>query len=191
VPDGTRRDHPPLVVRLHAGDEEHAPVRQLGQQREAHAALVEHRDAARRQKLPAPEFGVRGMRRVDRGEHRQVAAVVEADVQLHRRLAVGEMGPGKQRQRQLDQRGVEGQQLGLEAEAMARGRRLHRRRQLVEQRLEQGMGLARVEPGQRRAGHRRAAQMIQARPLRRQHRFPRVRLRRPEGRHCRAGSGVR
>lgn len=81
-------------------------------------------------------------------ERRQQAVMIQANVQFDGALHGAEPGPGKNAEAQANRRGVEGVELVLESEAMARRAALAACQQLGEQPCVQGTGLLLVDPGQ-------------------------------------------
>ena len=137
-----------MHVPASARDEEDAGVAQILTPAIVAVALVEDQDGALREGELAGAHHVVDAALGHHGEGRQQAVVIKPEMQLHRRLAERVMRPGKQAQRQVDERTVEGVELVLEAEAVARRLALAARVELGEQRLIERVGLGLVDPGQ-------------------------------------------
>ena len=80
-------------------------------------------------------------------EFGQIAIAIQPHMQLDGPLGLAECGPWKNRETQIDNRGIEEIQLAVEPEAVP-GRELTALlEQLVEDRLVQGSGLLFIDPG--------------------------------------------
>ena len=80
-------------------------------------------------------------------EFGQIAIAIQPHMQLDGPLGLAECGPWKNREAQIDNRGIEEIQLAVELEAVP-GRELAALlEQLVEDRLVQGSGLLFIDPG--------------------------------------------
>src|SRR5687767_10454142 len=86
-------------------------------------------------------------------------------MQLHRSFAKRVVRPGKDLERQIDERAVEGIQFILEAKAVPWRLCQAASVQMPEQRLVKRSGLLFVDPPQRCTRHRAHAEMIQTRSL--------------------------
>ena len=102
------------------------------------------------------------------GERRQVAAVVQAEVQLHRALRAPELRPREQRQALVDGRRVERVERVAEPDAVARRGRAAARQQTPEQLLVEPVRLLPVHPRQRRPRYRTDAEVVELAALSRQ-----------------------
>ena len=94
-------------------------------------------------------------------ETRQVAGLVQPDVQLDRSLRAAERRPREDRQAQVDGRSINRIQLVSEAETVARRPLLTTTQQAAEQRFVEGVGLLGVDPRERRAADRPHAEVIE------------------------------
>src|SRR5690606_9165344 len=94
-------------------------------------------------------------------KHWQMATVVEAHVDFHGALRALVPGPRKQRQSQLDQRGIERDELGLEAQPVSgrRGRTSFEER--AEERLVDICRLLPVDASKTGPGDRAAAEVVE------------------------------
>jgi hypothetical protein len=97
---------------------------------------------------------------IDKG--RQVAISIQPDVKLSRPFGLLVLGPREQRERQLDQRGIQQVDLPVKLEGLvARRHRLTAGQQALEQLLIEGMWLLLIAAGQRCSAERFESQVIE------------------------------
>ena len=155
-------DHLGLSIVLHAGDEEHASPRPFGEQPVIVVAQVINHNGAEREGYSPGGLDVGDTAISNQTEARQVAVVVEHQVQLDRTLGAAEPRPIVHGQAQVNDVRVEADQLVLDAELLfAHGFGCHDVEQAVEDLLEQLSGAMSIDVGQRRAGRGFDAQMGQ------------------------------
>ena len=149
----------------HEGD---ATGLQLVKPREIEIGAVGDDHAAGLERPRAGHGHVAGLAIGDADETRQVAGLVQPDVQLDRGLRAAERRPRENRQTQVDGRRIDRIQLVPEAETVARRPLLATTQQTAEQRFVERVGLLGVDPRERRAADRPNAQVIELGGLRAQ-----------------------
>lgn len=160
-PDRTSLEHLVDGVGLEPGDKEQAGSAQCPEPGIVDVGFVEYGDGTLGKPEHFDHLGIVQPGLGDTDEGRQVSVMVENNMNFHPTAPGTEIGPWKGGQAELDHRGVEAEELGLEPELVIRG---HGRASLVhfsEQGLEElGRALG-VGIGKSRAGHDPKAQMIQ------------------------------
>ena len=105
--DGMRIPAPVLGVRLGADDEEGLREMQRVQSREVQEAAVHHVETAWLEGDLVQYIDLVQLALGDVDERRDMASQIEQRMQFDCRLGLAKAGPGKQRERQVDRRGVE------------------------------------------------------------------------------------
>ncbi len=148
-------------VSLEPGDKPYLLLIQSMEQLVVIEPAVEDHDASRwKLEGPSPmDFVLLALG--DRQEGGEVPVVIQTDMDLDRPFRRLVLGPREQRCGELDQRGVQREELALEPEPMTGRMPLGPSQQLVEDLLEQRGRLIAVDPGQRRAGDRPSSEVIQ------------------------------
>ena len=103
-------------VFFHAGHEEDTLFRPLGEEAVVIVSPIHGHDGVRGQTQSSLDVVFLGRREADEGGH--VVVVVQEDVRLDASLCLTEFRPREKRRTQRDGRGVEGEQLVLEAELL-------------------------------------------------------------------------
>ena len=154
--------HAPLQAR-HEG---HAPRLQLMEPLKVKIRAVRHDHAAGWKRPGAGDLDVAGLALGHTDEARQMARLIQPDVQLDRGLRASKGRPREDRQTQIDGRRIDRVQLVLEPKAVPRRALLTAAQQASEQRLVEGVRLLGIDARQRGATDRRPyAQVIELAPL--------------------------
>lgn len=157
----TSLDHLIGGAGLEPRDEEDLRRVQRGKPREVDVAAVEDQDRVGRKPLLARDGDFMPLAGGDHHGRRQVAVVIEREVQLDRPLRPPERGPRKHLGAEVDHGCVQAEQLVLEAEFLRPAHLAAAGEQLVEHLLVQLPRPVRIGVGQRGAARRRDPQVGQ------------------------------
>jgi hypothetical protein len=144
---------------LQARHKKDAGGRQLGKPQDFQIPAIEDEDGPGVEALCARDRCLAAATFCDHQDRRQIAVVVQREVQLHRPLRATKGRPRKHLGTQFDQRGIQAQQLVLKPKLPRTRDGLTPREQLVEHRLIQLPRPMLVGVGERRPGRGRDAQM--------------------------------
>ncbi len=144
-----------------ARDEDDTSALQVGQPGVIDVAHVEHQHRAGGKRLGPRDRHVVPLAFGDHQDRRQVAVVIEREMQLHRAFPAAECRPRKDLRAQINHRRIQAQQLVLEPKLLRARHTAAAREELIEHGLVQLPGPVRVGIGQRRPTRRLDPQMCE------------------------------
>ena len=154
--------HDPVIGRrLEPGHEEDPRRGEFGEPAEIGVPLVEDQDRPGRKRLRARDRPFVVLAVGDHQQGREIAVMIEREVQLHGPFGAAKHGPRKHLRAQIEHRHVETEQRVLEPERLRAGDLATPRQYLIEHRLIQRPLPVRIGVRERRPTRRRRAEMRQ------------------------------
>jgi hypothetical protein len=139
---------------LQTRHEEHARLRQSREPGEVHIAAIQDQNCPGRKRLPPGDRHFVALALGDHERRREIAIVIEREVELHGALGPAKRGPSEHLGAQVDHGGIKRQQLVLEAKLVRASHRAAPRQQLVEDLFIESPRPMRIRVRERRAARR-------------------------------------
>ena len=128
-------NHLKIGVAFHPADKIDALGAPLAEQRVIRKTPVDDNDGTRAQPEAASDLDLVGQAVGDAGKDREIAVMVQEQMNLDRALGLNVFGPGEQAKAEIDDGGVQTQKLVLEPELVARTVKRQPGKRLMEKRL--------------------------------------------------------